>query len=482
MDENTYWVAVVDDDIPNLKIAGSVLSENGMRVTALNSGRALTERVKGGMKPDLILLDILMPDMDGFETLAELRRLEGAAPCKPVPVIFLTADDNKETREKALSLGAADIIQKPFDADTLVRKAESILSGANEPLSLPEGSVHAESLRQKLNEQFSPFTERSGENGAFIADRSGFGAINRFIARYSARYGGNVRRVLLSVSPAANNVPDSEIRNALNGFETRIGMLLRKSDVIYSCSPDTYLLLLPMVSDDELNDIMGRIIRTWSREYEGSCRFTMSFVSDSIGTEREKRPVIDGIDWRYAQMNLQNDKLLTNAVREFAESMPDRIDRLEKYFSMLGGSDALNAYRIEVHAMKSAAATIGLLPLSGAARMLEEYARDGRISCIRALHPLFAGEWNNAYINICKAFGFNIRDQNKEKAARVSPALLDVLKTGIENMDTEAVDGALTKIMSYDHAPETAAALEKLKKAAIEFDDSAFEIIKELLK
>ena len=132
--------------------------------------------------------------------------------------------------------------------------------------------------------------------------------------------------------------------------------------------------------------------------------------------------------------------------------------------------------------MKSAAATIGLMTLSGIARMLEGYAREARVPDIRALHPLFAETWKDTYINICKAFGFNIRDENKAAAAKVPPALLDVLKTGVENMDTEAVNGALAKIMSYEYDPETDTALQKLKKAAIEFDDSAFDIIKELLK
>ena len=61
------WVVVVDDDILNLKMAGHILSKHNMRVTALKSGTALIEFIKTN-KPDLILLDIKMPGMDGFET------------------------------------------------------------------------------------------------------------------------------------------------------------------------------------------------------------------------------------------------------------------------------------------------------------------------------------------------------------------------------------------------------------------------------
>ncbi len=65
------WIAVVDDDVMNLKMAGKILSGNGMRVTALKSGTALLEYLREN-RPDLILLDIKMPGMDGFATMERL--------------------------------------------------------------------------------------------------------------------------------------------------------------------------------------------------------------------------------------------------------------------------------------------------------------------------------------------------------------------------------------------------------------------------
>ncbi len=70
------WVIVVDDDISNLKIAGHILSRNGMRVTALKSGTALLNYLEKNESPDICLLDIKMPGMDGFQTLKELRKRE----------------------------------------------------------------------------------------------------------------------------------------------------------------------------------------------------------------------------------------------------------------------------------------------------------------------------------------------------------------------------------------------------------------------
>ena len=65
------WIIIVDDDVTNLKAAGQILSKNNMRVTALKSGKSLLDYVREKGAPDLILLDINMPGMDGFETLME---------------------------------------------------------------------------------------------------------------------------------------------------------------------------------------------------------------------------------------------------------------------------------------------------------------------------------------------------------------------------------------------------------------------------
>ena len=111
------WVVVVDDDITNLKIAGTILSKHQMHVTALKSGTALLDFVRTN-KPDLILLDIKMPGLDGFETMEKLKTQ--TADREEIPVIFLTADANKESETRALQLGGMDFIRKPFIPEVLV--------------------------------------------------------------------------------------------------------------------------------------------------------------------------------------------------------------------------------------------------------------------------------------------------------------------------------------------------------------------------
>ncbi len=115
------WVLVVDDDMANLKMAGHILSRQNMRVTAVRSGKAMLDFVKTN-KPDLILLDIRMPEMDGFESLERLK--QQMAPGEEIPVIFLTADENQESETRGLQLGAMDFIKKPFVPEVLALRVK----------------------------------------------------------------------------------------------------------------------------------------------------------------------------------------------------------------------------------------------------------------------------------------------------------------------------------------------------------------------
>ncbi|MBR4430554.1 MAG: response regulator, partial [Clostridiales bacterium] len=130
------WIIVVDDDTANLKIAGHILSKNNMRVTALKSGKSFLEYVDGNGMPDLVLLDIMMPEMDGFETLVKLRELETRKGLMKTPVIFLTADEDVDTETRGFEVGVSDFIRKPFNPDVLLRRIGNIMSNSQEMQSL----------------------------------------------------------------------------------------------------------------------------------------------------------------------------------------------------------------------------------------------------------------------------------------------------------------------------------------------------------
>jgi len=102
-------ILIVDDELLNLKMLRSILHEDYTIFTAKDGKTAI--EIASEEKPDLILLDILMPEMDGYEVLAQLK---ATAETRHIPVIFITGLDSKSEEEKGLSMDAADYISKPF--------------------------------------------------------------------------------------------------------------------------------------------------------------------------------------------------------------------------------------------------------------------------------------------------------------------------------------------------------------------------------
>jgi len=119
------WIIIVDDDTESLKLAGSFLSKAGKRVTALNSGKELLDYIKTYGCPDLILLDIYMPGMNGFETFRRLK--EQKLYDRDIPVIFLSWDESSRAEIEGLKSGAMDFIRKPFSPDVLLNRVQRAL-------------------------------------------------------------------------------------------------------------------------------------------------------------------------------------------------------------------------------------------------------------------------------------------------------------------------------------------------------------------
>ena len=113
-------VLVADDEPRITKLVAITLSEEGFKViTASNGEEAL--RLAEEYRPDVVLLDIVMPDMDGIEVMRQLR--EG----RSVPVVLLTAKGSTSDKAKGLDLGADDYIAKPFHPDELAARVRAVL-------------------------------------------------------------------------------------------------------------------------------------------------------------------------------------------------------------------------------------------------------------------------------------------------------------------------------------------------------------------
>lgn len=123
---------VVDDEPDLRRLVGRVLEREGAEVHGAIDGRAALHAVYD-VRPDLVILDVLMPGLDGWETLARIRD------ASDVPVLMLTARGEELDRVRGLRAGADDYVQKPFGTLELLARAEALLRRANpgEP-NIPE--------------------------------------------------------------------------------------------------------------------------------------------------------------------------------------------------------------------------------------------------------------------------------------------------------------------------------------------------------
>ena len=110
-------ILIVDDDLRNVFALTSALEMRGMKVLYAENGREGVGRLRENPEVDLVLLDVMMPEMDGYETARAIRTI---ARFEHLPIISLTAKAMKGDREKCIAAGASDYITKPVDMDQLL--------------------------------------------------------------------------------------------------------------------------------------------------------------------------------------------------------------------------------------------------------------------------------------------------------------------------------------------------------------------------
>ncbi|MDJ1173714.1 hybrid sensor histidine kinase/response regulator [Roseofilum capinflatum] len=111
-------ILIVDDNPTNIKVLFSFLKESGFKVLVAKDGESTLEKLQE-ITPDLILLDVMMPGIDGFETC---RRIKASPQTQDIPVIFMTALSDTVDKVKGLKIGAVDYITKPFQQDEVLAR------------------------------------------------------------------------------------------------------------------------------------------------------------------------------------------------------------------------------------------------------------------------------------------------------------------------------------------------------------------------
>ena len=179
-------IALVDDDRNILTSVSMALEAEGYRIMTYTDGASALDGFKTS-PPDLAILDIKMPRMDGMETLRRMRQKTD------IPVIFLTSKDEEIDELFGLKMGADDFIRKPFSQRLLVERVKAVLRRAK-----PEGRHAAQGNRQRQGARARPAAHGPGTPYLHLEERAGHADRHRVPhfagARHPSRRGEKPQR------------------------------------------------------------------------------------------------------------------------------------------------------------------------------------------------------------------------------------------------------------------------------------------------
>ncbi len=195
----------------------------------------------------------------------------------------------------------------------------------------------------------------------------------------------------------------------------------------------------------------------------------------------EELPVVEGLDWNYAWLHLPDMELLAYTIKEFYDQIDAAADCLERAYEQCIKENYLESYRIQVHAMKSLAATIGMISLSGIARVLESAAKDGKIDVIISMTTIFLEEWRSYRIKLQGIFGIGSRVGKEITDYSVIQALVEMVRVSMQEMEIDQADEWIKQLREYDYPTEIGQNIQKLAEAVTNLDSEESECLANLL-
>lgn len=186
--ETRYRLLIVDDVPKNIQVAASILQKSGYQMAFAQDGRTAIAQTEAN-RFDLVLLDIMMPEMDGFEVC---RRIKENPVNREVPIVFLTAKNDSESIVKGFELGAVDYLTKPFNGAELQARVKTHLElyrvreelkAANQRLRIEiEERIKAETELKRSQEEYRRLSIHDSLTGLFNT-RYLYSAMERLVAQ-----------------------------------------------------------------------------------------------------------------------------------------------------------------------------------------------------------------------------------------------------------------------------------------------------------
>ena len=198
-------------------------------------------------------------------------------------------------------------------------------------------------------------------------------------------------------------------------------------------------------------------------------------------TRLEELPVVEGLDWNYAWLHLPDMELLAYAVKEFYDQIDPAAEGLERAYEQITDAAYLEQYRIQVHAMKSLAAAIGIVTLSGVARVLESAAKDGKIDIVIAMTGIFLDEWRSYRLRLHGIFGIGAEEKKEITDYSVIRALVEMVRISMQEMDIDRADELMKQIREYAYPEGIEQNVQKLAEAVTNLDSEETDRIAGLL-
>ena len=199
MENEKHSLLIIDDSKANIIALSHILSDTYNLLAAKSASAGI--EIASSQQPDMILLDIIMPDMDGYEALAVLKSNPATS---KIPVIFISGLDSPEDEEKGLSLGAVDYIIKPFNASVVKLRIATQIKALSQVQSLETASItdaltglpNRAAINRYLESSWKESTENNTQLAIMVLDIDNFKSIND---TYGHLHGDDVLKYLAKV-------------------------------------------------------------------------------------------------------------------------------------------------------------------------------------------------------------------------------------------------------------------------------------------
>ncbi len=162
--------------------------------------------------------------------------------------------------------------------------------------------------------------------------------------------------------------------------------------------------------------------------------------------------------------------LLEYTVKQFYAQIDSAADTLTQAFVQVEEFNQFESYRIQVHAMKGLSATVGILPLSGIAQLLEHAAREQNKDIIMSVTPIFMENWRSYHQKLQGVFGIENSTKKEMTDTSVIQALVEMIRFSMQEMDIDKADLLIAELQTYKYSDEMANNIQKLAESVTNLD------------